>query len=145
MISAKWRTDGSGREEMTLALSWTGTLSAEEGWETILLIWKGIALQKRQVSSISKDKWYRKIKGKKLIGNMSEDGRGEWNEMRSWMMIFLRDRKASSITQTLYPDLCMFVSLQRVCEQLYLYPPCKPKKVRNISCIWMIDEMSVEV
>lgn len=27
---AKWRTDGSGKEEMTLAVSWSGTLSAEE-------------------------------------------------------------------------------------------------------------------
>uniref|UniRef100_A0A4W6CFD1 RAB3 GTPase activating protein subunit 2 (non-catalytic) n=1 Tax=Lates calcarifer TaxID=8187 RepID=A0A4W6CFD1_LATCA len=30
-LSAKWRTDDSGREEMTLAVSWTGTLSTEEG------------------------------------------------------------------------------------------------------------------
>lgn len=29
-FSAKWRTDGSGKEEMTLAVSWSGTLSAEE-------------------------------------------------------------------------------------------------------------------
>lgn len=28
---AKWRTDDSGREEMTLAVSWSGTLSSEEG------------------------------------------------------------------------------------------------------------------
>uniref|UniRef100_A0A7N8XPR3 RAB3 GTPase activating protein subunit 2 (non-catalytic) n=1 Tax=Mastacembelus armatus TaxID=205130 RepID=A0A7N8XPR3_9TELE len=33
-LSAKWRTDESGREEMTLAVSWTGTLNTEEG-ETI--------------------------------------------------------------------------------------------------------------
>uniref|UniRef100_A0A3P8UIG0 RAB3 GTPase activating protein subunit 2 (non-catalytic) n=1 Tax=Cynoglossus semilaevis TaxID=244447 RepID=A0A3P8UIG0_CYNSE len=29
-LSAKWRTDDSGREEMTLAVSWSGTLSSEE-------------------------------------------------------------------------------------------------------------------
>uniref|UniRef100_A0A672HQC8 RAB3 GTPase activating protein subunit 2 (non-catalytic) n=1 Tax=Salarias fasciatus TaxID=181472 RepID=A0A672HQC8_SALFA len=33
-LSAKWRTDDSGREEMTLAVSWTGTLSTEEGSST---------------------------------------------------------------------------------------------------------------
>lgn len=31
VFAAKWRTDESGREEMTLGLSWSGTLSTEEG------------------------------------------------------------------------------------------------------------------
>uniref|UniRef100_A0A3B3VK31 RAB3 GTPase activating protein subunit 2 (non-catalytic) n=1 Tax=Poecilia latipinna TaxID=48699 RepID=A0A3B3VK31_9TELE len=30
-LSAKWRTDDSGREEMTLAVTWSGHLSTEEG------------------------------------------------------------------------------------------------------------------
>uniref|UniRef100_A0A8C1VSG3 RAB3 GTPase activating protein subunit 2 (non-catalytic) n=1 Tax=Cyprinus carpio TaxID=7962 RepID=A0A8C1VSG3_CYPCA len=30
-LSAKWRTGESGQEEMTLAVTWSGTLSAEEG------------------------------------------------------------------------------------------------------------------
>lgn len=29
--TAKWRTDDAGREEMTLAVSWTGALSTDEG------------------------------------------------------------------------------------------------------------------
>ncbi|KAF3844617.1 hypothetical protein F7725_007780 [Dissostichus mawsoni] len=33
-LSAKWRTDDGGREEMTLAVSWTGTLSTDEGSST---------------------------------------------------------------------------------------------------------------
>uniref|UniRef100_A0AAR2JUW2 RAB3 GTPase activating protein subunit 2 (non-catalytic) n=1 Tax=Pygocentrus nattereri TaxID=42514 RepID=A0AAR2JUW2_PYGNA len=33
-LSAKWQTDDSGREEMTLAVSWSGTLSSEEGSST---------------------------------------------------------------------------------------------------------------
>uniref|UniRef100_A0A8C8CPX4 RAB3 GTPase activating protein subunit 2 (non-catalytic) n=1 Tax=Oncorhynchus tshawytscha TaxID=74940 RepID=A0A8C8CPX4_ONCTS len=33
-LSAKWRTDDGGREEMTLAVSWSGTLSTEEGSST---------------------------------------------------------------------------------------------------------------
>lgn len=31
ILTAKWRSDDSGREEMTLAVSWTGTLSTDEG------------------------------------------------------------------------------------------------------------------
>lgn len=30
-FAAKWQTDTSGKEEMTLAVSWSGTLSAEDG------------------------------------------------------------------------------------------------------------------
>uniref|UniRef100_A0A672NIE7 Rab3 GTPase-activating protein non-catalytic subunit-like n=1 Tax=Sinocyclocheilus grahami TaxID=75366 RepID=A0A672NIE7_SINGR len=33
-LSAKWRTDESGQEEMTLSVTWSGTLSAEEGSST---------------------------------------------------------------------------------------------------------------
>lgn len=39
---AKWRTDDSGREEMTLAVSWSGTLSSEEGWVWIHLKHEGM-------------------------------------------------------------------------------------------------------
>ena len=35
---AKWRSGDSGREEMTLAVSWSGTLSTEDGSENILII-----------------------------------------------------------------------------------------------------------
>uniref|UniRef100_A0A3Q4NBM5 RAB3 GTPase activating protein subunit 2 (non-catalytic) n=1 Tax=Neolamprologus brichardi TaxID=32507 RepID=A0A3Q4NBM5_NEOBR len=37
-LSAKWRTDDSGREEMTLGVSWTGTLSTEEGGSACVCI-----------------------------------------------------------------------------------------------------------
>uniref|UniRef100_A0A4W5R507 RAB3 GTPase activating protein subunit 2 (non-catalytic) n=1 Tax=Hucho hucho TaxID=62062 RepID=A0A4W5R507_9TELE len=34
-LSAKWRTDDGGQEEMTLAVSWSGTLSTEEGINSV--------------------------------------------------------------------------------------------------------------
>ncbi|XP_017287238.1 rab3 GTPase-activating protein non-catalytic subunit isoform X2 [Kryptolebias marmoratus] len=54
-LSAKWRTDGSGREEMTLAVSWSGTLSAEERECVSSIIAIPLASQKR--SSTGRPDW----------------------------------------------------------------------------------------
>ncbi|XP_030574054.1 rab3 GTPase-activating protein non-catalytic subunit isoform X2 [Archocentrus centrarchus] len=54
-LSAKWRTDNSGREEMTLAVSWTGTLSTEEGECVSSTICIPLASQKR--SSTGRPDW----------------------------------------------------------------------------------------
>ncbi|KAF7654729.1 hypothetical protein LDENG_00065790 [Lucifuga dentata] len=54
-LSAKWRTDDSGREEMTLAVSWTGTLSTEEGECVGSSICIPLASQKR--SSTGRPDW----------------------------------------------------------------------------------------
>ncbi|KAK2825892.1 hypothetical protein Q5P01_020106 [Channa striata] len=54
-LSAKWRTDDSGREEMTLALSWTGVLSAEDGECVSSCICIPLASQKR--SSTGRPDW----------------------------------------------------------------------------------------
>uniref|UniRef100_A0A4W6CEA8 RAB3 GTPase activating protein subunit 2 (non-catalytic) n=1 Tax=Lates calcarifer TaxID=8187 RepID=A0A4W6CEA8_LATCA len=54
-LSAKWRTDDSGREEMTLAVSWTGTLSTEEGECVSSSICIPLASQKR--SSTGRPDW----------------------------------------------------------------------------------------
>lgn len=54
-LSAKWRTDDSGREEMTLALSWTGVLSVEEGECISSAICIPLASQKR--SSTGRPDW----------------------------------------------------------------------------------------
>ncbi|XP_061599089.1 rab3 GTPase-activating protein non-catalytic subunit isoform X2 [Cololabis saira] len=54
-LSAKWRTDDNGREEMTLAVSWTGTLSAEEGECVSSVIAIPLASQKR--SSTGRPDW----------------------------------------------------------------------------------------
>uniref|UniRef100_A0A672HQF6 RAB3 GTPase activating protein subunit 2 (non-catalytic) n=1 Tax=Salarias fasciatus TaxID=181472 RepID=A0A672HQF6_SALFA len=54
-LSAKWRTDDSGREEMTLAVSWTGTLSTEEGECVMSSICIPLASQKR--SSTGRPDW----------------------------------------------------------------------------------------
>ncbi|XP_028250734.1 rab3 GTPase-activating protein non-catalytic subunit isoform X2 [Parambassis ranga] len=54
-LSAKWRTDDSGREEMTLAVSWTGTLSTEEGECVSSTICIPLASQKR--SSTGRPDW----------------------------------------------------------------------------------------
>uniref|UniRef100_A0AAV2JDN7 Rab3-GAP regulatory subunit N-terminal domain-containing protein n=1 Tax=Knipowitschia caucasica TaxID=637954 RepID=A0AAV2JDN7_KNICA len=45
-LSAKWRTDDGGREEMTLAVSWSGILS-EEGESVSSAICIPLASQKR--------------------------------------------------------------------------------------------------
>uniref|UniRef100_A0A3P8PWZ9 RAB3 GTPase activating protein subunit 2 (non-catalytic) n=1 Tax=Astatotilapia calliptera TaxID=8154 RepID=A0A3P8PWZ9_ASTCA len=54
-LSAKWRTDDSGREEMTLGVSWTGTLSTEEGECVSSTICIPLASQKR--SSTGRPDW----------------------------------------------------------------------------------------
>uniref|UniRef100_A0A3Q3E9W2 RAB3 GTPase activating protein subunit 2 (non-catalytic) n=1 Tax=Labrus bergylta TaxID=56723 RepID=A0A3Q3E9W2_9LABR len=54
-LSAKWRSDGSGREEMTLAVSWTGTLSTDEGECVSSSICIPLASQKR--SSTGRPDW----------------------------------------------------------------------------------------
>ncbi|XP_072546112.1 rab3 GTPase-activating protein non-catalytic subunit isoform X2 [Salminus brasiliensis] len=54
-LSAKWQTDDSGREEMTLAVSWSGTLSAEEGECVSSVICIPLASQKR--SSTGRPDW----------------------------------------------------------------------------------------
>uniref|UniRef100_A0A3P8UDZ6 RAB3 GTPase activating protein subunit 2 (non-catalytic) n=1 Tax=Cynoglossus semilaevis TaxID=244447 RepID=A0A3P8UDZ6_CYNSE len=54
-LSAKWRTDDSGREEMTLAVSWSGTLSSEEGECVSSCVCIPLASQKR--SSTGRPDW----------------------------------------------------------------------------------------
>ncbi|XP_044022041.1 rab3 GTPase-activating protein non-catalytic subunit isoform X2 [Siniperca chuatsi] len=54
-FSAKWRSDDSGREEMTLAVSWTGTLSTDEGECVSSCICIPLASQKR--SSTGRPDW----------------------------------------------------------------------------------------
>ncbi|XP_069392246.1 rab3 GTPase-activating protein non-catalytic subunit isoform X2 [Paralichthys olivaceus] len=54
-LSAKWRTDDSGREEMTLAVSWTGALSTEDGECVSSCICIPLASQKR--SSTGRPDW----------------------------------------------------------------------------------------
>uniref|UniRef100_A0A1A7Y699 RAB3 GTPase activating protein subunit 2 (Non-catalytic) n=1 Tax=Iconisemion striatum TaxID=60296 RepID=A0A1A7Y699_9TELE len=54
-LSAKWRTDGSGRESMALAVSWTGTLSTEEGECVNSVVAIPLASQKR--SSTGRPDW----------------------------------------------------------------------------------------
>uniref|UniRef100_A0A3Q1G3L2 RAB3 GTPase activating protein subunit 2 (non-catalytic) n=1 Tax=Acanthochromis polyacanthus TaxID=80966 RepID=A0A3Q1G3L2_9TELE len=54
-LSAKWRTDDSGREEMTLTVSWSGTLSSEEGECVSSAICIPLASQKR--SSTGRPDW----------------------------------------------------------------------------------------
>ncbi|XP_054470237.1 rab3 GTPase-activating protein non-catalytic subunit isoform X1 [Anoplopoma fimbria] len=54
-LSAKWRTDDSGREEMTLAVSWTGTLSTDDGECVSSSICIPLASQKR--SSTGRPDW----------------------------------------------------------------------------------------
>ncbi|XP_062295888.1 rab3 GTPase-activating protein non-catalytic subunit isoform X3 [Scomber scombrus] len=54
-LSAKWRTDDSGREEMTLAVSWTGSLSTDEGECVSSSICIPLASQKR--SSTGRPDW----------------------------------------------------------------------------------------
>uniref|UniRef100_A0A4W5RH57 RAB3 GTPase activating protein subunit 2 (non-catalytic) n=1 Tax=Hucho hucho TaxID=62062 RepID=A0A4W5RH57_9TELE len=54
-LSAKWRTDDGGQEEMTLAVSWSGTLSTEEGESVSSVICIPLASQKR--SSTGRPDW----------------------------------------------------------------------------------------
>uniref|UniRef100_A0A672NL05 Rab3 GTPase-activating protein non-catalytic subunit-like n=1 Tax=Sinocyclocheilus grahami TaxID=75366 RepID=A0A672NL05_SINGR len=54
-LSAKWRTDESGQEEMTLSVTWSGTLSAEEGECICSVICIPLASQKR--SSTGRPDW----------------------------------------------------------------------------------------
>ncbi|XP_034530674.1 rab3 GTPase-activating protein non-catalytic subunit isoform X2 [Notolabrus celidotus] len=54
-LSAKWRSDGSGKEEMTLSVSWTGTLSTDEGECVSSSICIPLASQKR--SSTGRPDW----------------------------------------------------------------------------------------
>lgn len=54
-LSAKWRSDHSGREEMTLAVSWSGTLSTEEGECVSSCVCIPLASQKR--SSTGRPDW----------------------------------------------------------------------------------------
>ncbi|XP_052001126.1 rab3 GTPase-activating protein non-catalytic subunit-like isoform X4 [Xyrauchen texanus] len=54
-LSAKWRTDESGQEEMALTVSWSGTLSAEEGECISSVICIPLASQKR--SSTGRPDW----------------------------------------------------------------------------------------
>lgn len=54
-LSAKWHTSDSGKEEMALAVSWTGTLSAEEGECVSSTICIPLASQKR--SSTGRPDW----------------------------------------------------------------------------------------
>uniref|UniRef100_A0A3P8X8D0 RAB3 GTPase activating protein subunit 2 (non-catalytic) n=1 Tax=Esox lucius TaxID=8010 RepID=A0A3P8X8D0_ESOLU len=54
-LSVKWRTDDGGREEMNLAVSWSGTLSTEEGESISSVICIPLASQKR--SSTGRPDW----------------------------------------------------------------------------------------
>ncbi|KAI3367973.1 hypothetical protein L3Q82_026801, partial [Scortum barcoo] len=54
-LSAKWRSDDSGKEEMTLAVSWTGILSTDEGECVSSSICIPLASQKR--SSTGRPDW----------------------------------------------------------------------------------------
>ncbi|KAK3563420.1 hypothetical protein QTP86_027791 [Hemibagrus guttatus] len=54
-LSAKWQTDASGKEEMTLAVSWSGVLSAEDGEYVSSVICIPLASQKR--SSTGRPDW----------------------------------------------------------------------------------------
>ncbi|XP_070697855.1 rab3 GTPase-activating protein non-catalytic subunit isoform X2 [Pempheris klunzingeri] len=54
-LSAKWRSDDSGREEMTLSVSWTGTLTTDEGECVSSSICIPLASQKR--SSTGRPDW----------------------------------------------------------------------------------------
>ncbi|XP_069055277.1 rab3 GTPase-activating protein non-catalytic subunit isoform X2 [Lepisosteus oculatus] len=54
-LSAKWRTDEGGQEEMTLTVSWSGALSAEEGECVSSVICIPLASQKR--SSTGRPDW----------------------------------------------------------------------------------------
>ncbi|XP_036006973.1 rab3 GTPase-activating protein non-catalytic subunit isoform X2 [Fundulus heteroclitus] len=54
-LSAKWRTDDGGREEMTLAVSWSGALCTEEGERVSSVIAIPLASQKR--SSTGRPDW----------------------------------------------------------------------------------------
>ncbi|KAM9842395.1 rab3 GTPase-activating protein non-catalytic subunit [Aulostomus maculatus] len=54
-LSAKWRTDDGGREEMTLAVSWSGSLSTDEGECVSSSICIPLASQKR--SSTGRPDW----------------------------------------------------------------------------------------
>ncbi|XP_074547612.1 rab3 GTPase-activating protein non-catalytic subunit isoform X3 [Halichoeres trimaculatus] len=54
-LSAKWRSDDSGKEEMTLSVSWTGTLSTDEGECVSSSICIPLASQKR--SSTGRPDW----------------------------------------------------------------------------------------
>ncbi|RXN29768.1 rab3 GTPase-activating non-catalytic subunit-like isoform X1 [Labeo rohita] len=54
-LSAKWRTDECGQEEMTLAVTWSGTLTAEEGECINSVICIPLASQKR--SSTGRPDW----------------------------------------------------------------------------------------
>uniref|UniRef100_W5LI54 RAB3 GTPase activating protein subunit 2 (non-catalytic) n=1 Tax=Astyanax mexicanus TaxID=7994 RepID=W5LI54_ASTMX len=54
-LSAKWQNDDSGREEMTLAVSWSGMLNAEEGECVSSVICIPLASQKR--SSTGRPDW----------------------------------------------------------------------------------------
>ncbi|KAF7704827.1 hypothetical protein HF521_021899 [Silurus meridionalis] len=54
-LSAKWQTDSTGKEEMMLAATWNGTLSAEEGECVSSVICIPLASQKR--SSTGRPDW----------------------------------------------------------------------------------------
>ncbi|XP_056446466.1 rab3 GTPase-activating protein non-catalytic subunit isoform X2 [Gadus chalcogrammus] len=54
-LTAKWRSGDSGREEMTLAVSWSGTLSTEDGECVSSVICIPLASQKR--SSTGRPDW----------------------------------------------------------------------------------------
>ncbi|KAF4084482.1 hypothetical protein AMELA_G00129110 [Ameiurus melas] len=54
-LSAKWQTDASGKEAMTLAVTWSGTLSTEDGECVSSIICIPLASQKR--SSTGRPDW----------------------------------------------------------------------------------------
>uniref|UniRef100_A0A8C2J993 RAB3 GTPase activating protein subunit 2 (non-catalytic) n=1 Tax=Cyprinus carpio TaxID=7962 RepID=A0A8C2J993_CYPCA len=54
-LSAKWRTEESGQEEMTLTVTWSGTLSADEGECICSVICIPLSSQKR--SSTGRPDW----------------------------------------------------------------------------------------
>lgn len=54
-LSAKWQTDSTGKEQMTLAVTWSGTLSAEDGECVSSVICIPLASQKR--SSTGRPDW----------------------------------------------------------------------------------------
>ncbi|XP_060789267.1 rab3 GTPase-activating protein non-catalytic subunit isoform X2 [Neoarius graeffei] len=54
-LSAKWQTDATGKEEMTLAVTWSGTLSSEDGECVSSVICIPLASQKR--SSTGRPDW----------------------------------------------------------------------------------------
>ena len=70
---AKWRSGDSGREEMTLAVSWSGALSTEDGSENILIIAFLLQFIKHSVHKASLDFLKTNMTFNTLIGSTITD------------------------------------------------------------------------